>query len=279
MGLIFSNKPSFLIIGAQKAGTTSLQEYLCQHPKIKCAKDKEVGFFSYDMLYERGYKWYSKQFSQLNWPGTLLFEATPEYLFFKDASDRILQFDPLIKLIILLRNPVSRALSSWNMYRQFHQNPVIKRQIIEQYFTNANHDLKVTALNLMNQPEFPDFDTSVTGEIQSLHQCGTQTQFPAYVQRGIYWEQIERYFSRFPHENILIIESDELKASRHSTLNRVLYFLGLPAYDWSKADLSERHTRSYESQMKNETESILKEFFRPHNLKLYSMIGREFKWP
>ncbi|HWI56250.1 MAG TPA: sulfotransferase domain-containing protein, partial [Bacillota bacterium] len=148
-------RPDFLILGAQKAGTSSLEFFLSQHPQIKCARTKEVGFFSRDQLFQSGPGWYARQFPRRNWPGTLLFEATPEYLYYPFAAERIREFDPRMKCLILLRNPVNRAFSAWNMYRQFHSDPQIKAQTIREYLEGTKPEVLRPLLELLDRPQFP----------------------------------------------------------------------------------------------------------------------------
>ena len=85
-------KPDFLIVGAQKSGTTALQSFLNQHPRIKCAERKEVGFFNRDKCYQQGAAWYTRHFPRPSWPGTLLFEATPDFpVRSSDQADRSIE--------------------------------------------------------------------------------------------------------------------------------------------------------------------------------------------
>jgi hypothetical protein len=273
-----NRRPDFLIIGAQKAGTTALQQYLSQHPQMRCAREKEVRFFNRDKFYALGDSWYLRHFPYRLKPGLRLFEASPAYLYFPFVPDRIFRFDPQIKLIGILRNPVDRAFSAWNMYREIHGNPDAKQKIIAQYYVHANADMRSAMMELMNRSEFPDFHTSVTDEIKSLCDGGPRSLLPGYVQRGIYWEQVARYYAQFPKNHFLLVESTELKTDRKAVLNRVLGFLGLPEYDWHRADLGEQNARSYETPVADATRGLLQAFFQPHNRKLYSMIGQEFDW-
>lgn len=119
-------RPRFLIIGAQKAGTTSLFDYLSHHPYLVPSRQKEVCFFSNDELYQKGEAWYHSHFPMPYrvLKGSLAYEATPEYLFYPQCPERIFQYNAGMKLIIILRDPVERAYSAWNMYRRFQKDPV-----------------------------------------------------------------------------------------------------------------------------------------------------------
>jgi hypothetical protein len=255
-----------------------LEFFLAQHPEIKCARKKEVGFFSRDKVYDLGADWYAKQFPHRDRPGVLLFEATPEYLYNPFVAERIFRFNPEMKLIILLRNPVERAFSAWNMFRQFHADPRIKEATIAEYLEGANPESRNPLLELLGRTEFPDFDSCVKEEINLLQAGKPQALEPSLVRRGLYHEQIQRFYRQFPKENILILESTELKTRRAAALNGVLRFLGLPEADWERTDLQDKHVRQYDAPMSDSVRDMLRKFFEPHNAELYSFLGREFDW-
>src|SRR5690242_8679107 len=100
--------PHFLIIGAQRCGTTSLFEYLANHPEIVPPSVKKIHFF--DSEYEKGEAWYRARFPVLE-NGFITGEATPYYLFHPRVPKRVRNWNPNVKLIVLLRNPVDRAYS------------------------------------------------------------------------------------------------------------------------------------------------------------------------
>jgi hypothetical protein len=114
--------PDFLIIGAQKSGTTSLYRYLIQHPSISPAVRKETHFF--DKRYNLGMEWYLSQFPSLNEENrsTLTGEATPRYICHPKSRNRIHKHLPNAKLIAILRNPVDRAFSNYHHWiRKGHE--------------------------------------------------------------------------------------------------------------------------------------------------------------
>ncbi len=271
-------RPDFLILGAQKAGTSSLEFFLSRHPRIKPAKRKEVGFFSRNRVYSRGAAWYARQFPFRRSPGIRLFEATPAYLYYPFVAERIFQFDPRMKLIILLRNPVERAFSAWNMFRQMHADPAIRDSTIKQYLEDANPEAKDPVLELLGRKQFPDFQSCVQEEINALQTDTPLALEPSFVRRGLYCEQVERFHRSFPRESTLILESGELKRHRAETLNRVLSFLGLPQTDWAQASLQDQHVRQYDRPMAEPTRELLHEFFEQPNARLYTVLGRVFDW-
>lgn len=122
----YKSYPDFLIIGAQKAGTTALYHYLIQHPQILPNKTyKEVHFFDKSENYVQGIGRYLKDFpNRLNKGTRLTLDATPEYLFYSQVPRRIIQSLGEVKMIVLLREPASRAYSAWNMYYSFANLPL-----------------------------------------------------------------------------------------------------------------------------------------------------------
>ena len=107
--------PNFLIIGAMKAGTSSLFEYLQQHPQLIPAFRKEIHFFDENEKYNRGLPWYRSHFPlHRKLPkGGMTYEATPRYLYHPEMAKRIYENLPEVKLIALLRNPTDRAISHY----------------------------------------------------------------------------------------------------------------------------------------------------------------------
>ena len=271
-------RPDFLIIGAQKAGTSSLESFLGCHPQINCAVRKEVGFFNRDRVYHRGPRWYARQFPWRRNPRVRLFEATPAYVYYPFVAERIFQFDPRMRLILMLRNPVERAFSAWNMFREMHADPVIRDATIRQYLEEANPEAKEPLLAMLGQERFPDFHSCVTNEIHALQTGAPQALEPGFVRRGLYCEQVERFYQQFPRESILILESGELRSRQAETLNRVVSFLGLRQTDWAQAPLQDKNVRPYDSPMAEHTRTLLQEFFEEPNARLYSALGRSFDW-
>ena len=183
-----------------------------------------------------------------------------------------------MKLIALLRNPVERAYSAWNMFRQIHGDSAIRAGTIEQYINPANLDVRRGMLELLNAARFPDFDVCVRREIAGLQSGAGQAVEPSFVRRGLYAEQLRRFQPLFPRQNLLVLESTELRLRRQETLNRVLTFLGLQEWDWSQAALHDAHVREYGAKMTESSRALLQDFFRAANADLCSLLGRDFAW-
>jgi hypothetical protein len=107
--------PGLIIIGGMKCGTSSLFNYLNQHPQLFGSKYKEVSYFCRDAFYSQGEQWYRAHFPRIeDMPdGSVAFDATPDYLLYPEAPRRISRLLPDVKLIALFRNPTERAISHY----------------------------------------------------------------------------------------------------------------------------------------------------------------------
>lgn len=249
------SKPSFLIIGAQKAGTYGLFYTLKQHSLLSKSTKKEIHYFDND-------NWYSKRGSQneyfMNFPlstqmkkGELLFEATPDYIYNPKSAQRIFQHNPKMKLIIILRNPVERAISAWTMFH--HQ---LKTEEYKNVYDSRNFDEAI-------QEEFANFDSS-----------NFYNDFRAYIKRGIYQWQLENYLKVFPLNQILIINSNHLLSNHEEQMNHILNFLDLPFEYLPQLILNKRVKHCDENFHKTLLE--LECFFKPYNHELNNYIQDAF---
>ena len=266
--------PHFLIVGAQKAGTVSLHRYLAAHPGIVATK-KEIAFFDQDVLFNRGYDWYRSHFpTNKELDGRLTFEATPAYLYYPRVPQRIHAYNPHMKLIVLLRNPAARAISGWNMYRnlRLHQ-PEFLRSLLPEC-DEAAADMFNT---MLASATFPDAHQAMHDEVAGIR-LGTAPLMPGYVQRGIYSEQLERYYQYFDRRQIHIVDSARLKENPRSALQDITRFLGLADHDWQDPELALLHLGQYDTAFPTPTYRMLRDFFRPHNKRLYDLLGRDFGW-
>jgi hypothetical protein len=183
--------PDFIIIGAQKCGTTSLYHYLIQHSQIQSRKRKELHFFT--SYYGNGLKWYQQFFRTKKVCG----ESTPYYLFHPNVAERIALAYPTVKLIVLLREPVERAFS--------HYNHEVSRGF-----------------------EPLSFETAIAIEETRLA-TGQQSawQHYSYVARGKYAEQLGIYRQYFDYSQILLLKSEDFFAHPQATVDLVTEFLEL----------------------------------------------------
>ncbi|MFL5494195.1 MAG: sulfotransferase domain-containing protein [Gemmatimonadales bacterium] len=272
----YCSRPKFLIIGTQKGGTVALRKYLARHPDIVPARKKEIGYFDQDILYRRGDSWYHGHFPLPHRLGRrgVTFEATPEYLYYPKAAQRIFSYDPDLKLIVLLREPIERAFSAWNMFRTLrYEHPDYLRAILPE----CDQMLREAIVQMLSSDPFPEFDEAVRDEINGMVANNSALE-PSYVRRGIYHEQLLRYLRCFAREQILILESARLRRDLANVLPEVVQFLGLPEYTGYRVDQSLFHVGQYEHRMADETRAFLGEFYKPHNEKLWELLGRDFGW-
>jgi hypothetical protein len=274
--LIQPHRPNFLIIGAQKAGTTSLHYYLHQHPLLQGALDKEVSFFSTERNFQLDVNWYHSQFKDVRNPfpnkKTLFFESTPEYIYYKKALERIYNYNKDLKLILILREPVSRAYSAWNMFRDFKSRP---NGIPESLINDKSSQLYE---ELYDSKSFPSFEQAIDNESQKISKNSNCPE-PSFIRRGMYVEQIKFLFSLFDKSQILILDFDELQTNKAKTLNNVLSFLDLENFDWDKNSSHKSYNkRPYTSKIDKITKSNLETFYKPYNEELFKLIHQKFDW-
>jgi hypothetical protein len=208
--------PDFIIIGTQKAATTSLMRYLREHPDVVVERGVgEVHFF--DNHWDRGERYYRSFFPRTSrmerrrartQRTTLTGEKTPYYLMHPLVPQRAATIVPDVKLLAILRDPVDRAAAQHRM----------------------NVDLGVETLDLLDavnaEPERIDaaFARIAAGEDPGV---GGPLQSYSYVARGRYAEQLDRWLQHFAREQLLVIRSEDLGTDPESTYAAVLQHLGL----------------------------------------------------
>lgn len=249
--------PDFLIIGAQKAGTTSLHGYLSEHPKVAPALAKEVHFLDYNFY--RGEGWYRAHFPTYmgKWRGLFRVtgEGSPYYMFYPHAARRAKQLMPHTKLIVLLRNPLERAYSHYH-----HQ---VRLGLEELSFEEA---IEREAERLVGEFEKIILDD----EYYSFNY-----QNYSYLARGMYADQLDRWFKQFPRSQFLILESMDFYNNTAQAFQQVTDFLQLPR--WQRSSYPTTNQGNYDP-MHPETRAYLADFFEPHNARLYELLNSNFEW-
>lgn len=253
--------PDFLIIGAQRSGTTYLYNNLSRHPCIMPALTKEVHFF--DVRFERAMDFYRaffplhlwKDIQQMRHQPLLTGEASPYYIFHPHVPGRIAKTLPQVKLVALLRNPVDRA------YSHYH------------------HERRKGVETLSFEDAIEHEAARLAGEEQRL-QCDERYtsynhQHYSYLARGIFVDQLVRWLHVFPQEQLLIVQSEQLYAKPAAVLGQVLEYLGLPA--WQPKAFYRPNSPGYPT-MNSQTREHLAAYFRPHNHQLYDYLGTRFGW-
>jgi len=238
--------PKILIIGAQKSGTRAFQMLLSQHPQI-LNRTGEIHFF--DLHFEKGVDWYKEQFPQNNCPDLIKVDKSPYYLFHPLAAKRAYEVLPNAKLIVLLRNPIDRA------YSQHQMNMRNKKTTIS--FLDALK--KENELNLKDPSSF----------------ALTETRIFSYLSRSIYVEQLKRWLTYYPLEQMLIISFDDLMHNPNKVMQEALQFLNLPEYDTFNFQVGE--IQKY-PPMDKALRQKLSDYFLPYNQELELLLGRQFNW-
>ena len=191
--------PDFLCLGTQKGGTTTLHRLLGQHPEVYLPACKEVHFF--DQNYSAGEDWYREHFQGAQ-PAQRCGDITPFYLFHPDVPGRIHQHLPNARLIVLLRDPVERAIS-----QVFHAQRL------------GFEPLPVDEALAAEQGRL------ATGDPYSF-------QKHSYLSRSRYLEQLDRYEALFPGEQLLILRSEDLFSTPERIWQQLLSFIQLNPIDW-----------------------------------------------
>jgi hypothetical protein len=244
--------PDFLILGAQKAGTTALYAYIRWHPGITGPSWKEVSFF--DRHYERGDSWYRGHFP-IRAGDRLIGEASPGYLFHPLAPERIKSTVPDARLIVLLRDPVDRALSHYHHEVALGREPLSFEDAIEAEAERTRGEEE----RMVHDPRY--FSQA----------CWDYT----YLARGRYAEQLERWLGVFPREQLLVLPSEELAAEPSKTYAGVLGFLGAQPHELGS--YPPLYKQEY-GEMRADTRRRLAEHFAEPNRRLNELLGRDFGW-
>lgn len=236
-------KVDFVICGTQKGGTSALDSYLREHPEICMANIKEVHFFDNENNFQcdkTDFSRYHSAFDPKPWH-KLVGETTPIYMYWFDAPRRIWQYNPDMKLIVILRNPIERAYSHWNMER------------------SRNSD----ALS---------FWEAIQCESQRCREAlPYQHRVFSYVDRGFYIEQLRRLWAYFTKAQVLILRNEDLRVRPQVTLQKVCDFLGVsPFHEINAKDV---HSRPYLYPIRDSEKEHLRSIFEYEIRGLERLLG------
>jgi hypothetical protein len=259
--------PDFLVIGAKKGGTTSVANWLVQHPQVmpmfpRVQRRKSPHYF--DINYWRGPDWYLSHFPTRTARAThrrragagIAGESSPYYLFHPAAAARIRETAPDTRLIAVLREPVSRA------YSNYWDRVVVGTEDLPTFEEAIEAEVARTATvteEWLADPSHYSFD-------HDHH---------SYLARGHYAEQLRRYLEVFPREQLLVLPLEALKVDAAAAFRRIEDHLRI---DHRTVDLTPRNTRGGNPPIDPETRERLAEYYAPHNRALADLLGQDFGW-
>jgi len=249
--------PDFVVIGAQKAGTSSLYGQLAAHPCVVPAIRKEVHFFDRPPAPLSHYRaWFPPRATldavAARTGPAITGEATPFYMVHPFVPERLRTAVPEVRLIAVLRDPVARAVSGYHHAVRMGDED----RPIEVALDPANAEAAPAAAGAAW------YDSA---------QCPVRRR--GYLVRGRYAEQLDRWLAHFPREQLLVLDSDALRGGRVPAT--VLEFLRLP--DAGPPAVEDRNVGAY-PPAPPVVEATLREYFRPHNARLTSLLGIELPW-
>ncbi|HET9419304.1 MAG TPA: sulfotransferase domain-containing protein [Chthoniobacterales bacterium] len=241
----------FIIAGAQKAGTSALADFLETHPRIQMPHKDELHrtvqparhFFDDEERFAKREVDYSplQRGCVRKRPSNLLGSCTPIYIYWKTALERIRNYSERVKLIILLRDPSSRAFSHWNMQR----------------------DRNLESL---------DFLDAVRAEKQRAEEVRPfQLRKYSYVDRGFYGDQMERVFRVFRREQVQVIKFEDFRRNPRRTLDETCRFLGIELL--CKIDNRENNSTPYARKMTRSERQTLVDLYRADIERLEELLG------
>jgi hypothetical protein len=234
----------FVIAGTQKGGTTTLDLYMRENAGVAmAARRKEVHFFDNEAHFSvpnPGYAAYHANFAP-RMAGQLLGETTPIYMYWEPAAARMAKYNPALKIIVVLRNPILRAYSHWNMarLRQWEKLPFLEAVKAEPERARAAQPLQMKRFS--------------------------------YVDRGFYTRQLQRLWRRFPVAQTLVLRTEALQAKPDTTLARVAEFLHIAPFAHIRPKVA--HVLPYEGPISADAWSYLADLYMEDIRELEGMLG------
>jgi Sulfotransferase domain len=235
--------PDFVIIGAQRAGTTSLYQHLLRHPQVHPPLRKEVQFLS--VHWDRGLPWYHRHFPVARGAEQRTCEASPYYLFHPAAPVRAAAALPDARFIALLREPSARALSH--------------------YAHNRANGVEPLSLDDALAAERDRLDADRDGSARRLY---------SYVARGLYAEQVSRWRDAVG-DRLLVLLSDDLFRDPRQTFDRVQAFVGLDQWEPADFQVHSPHRMIDAPPISASLRRRLQEQFAAPNRALAAVLGRD----
>jgi hypothetical protein len=255
----------FVIVGAPKCGTTSLFTYLASHPLVMRSSVKEVHFVDRERNFARGERWYRAWFpsvSALEKVGrdhgverAICGEATPNYLAHPGAAARLHTVVPDARLIVMMREPGSRAFRQFRWSKRWNSEPLEFLGALQ-----AEPERLPTGFEMMRSRETREWFTTAS-----------------YATRGRYAEQLAPWLEVYPRDQILLLRSEDLFADPAATYRRTCEFLGLP--DLGTPDFPVTNVGIGMSEIDPEASEWLDGYFAEPNRRLAELTDGAITWP
>jgi Sulfotransferase domain len=253
--------PSLFLLGAAKSATTSLHFWLNAHPDVFMSRPKEPFFFEAE--YDRGAEFYFRKYFS-GWGGQrIVGESRHRNLYLPFVPRRIHRFNPAAKLLVVLRNPVGRAISHWWHYRSRQMEPLSLSEALcaDLERIKAGHKFE-------SEADATRYSKLIYKDLRSPHRT--------YLDSGYYAEQIERYVDLFGIDRLHVVFFEELIAGQHTVMNGIFRFLGVDPprqhlVNYSPENVS--HRGAWE-RLDITTEDWLREHYEVHNRRLERLLGR-----
>ena len=236
--------PDALVIGGMRCGSSSLYQWLREHPDVYRTLFKELHFF--DFNFHRGTNWY-RAFYPVRTSDVLTFDATPSYMAYPSAAWRAREVVPHARLIVLLRNPTERA---WSHYRFRRSKGYESRTFAE-----------VIASELGS------------GKKMNIDSVTTAAGLPL-VAGGLYADQLRPWFELFGRKNIMVLDSDRMFGDPSATWREVQSFLGLTPVQIAFV----RANASPPGILEPELFTLLDDYYSKPNRDLTELTGQVFRW-
>ena len=257
--------PDFIIVGAEKSGTTSLYQYMRSHPQFMPPVEKEIDFF--DLEYSCGLDWYLSHFPpasgeiiqppnrpkvDLDKTHWITGETSANYLYSDVAPARIYEHFPYIKIVAILRDPVNRTVSRYNM---MVRNGAEKRSF------SAAIAAEIAAIQQATAGD--DIDWRV------LNRC-------RHIGNSLYYYHLKRWLACFPREQMLVLRSEDLFNNPQQTMQQFYTLLGLNSS--GSPQQYPRHNAGDYRPVDTDIRRQLTDFFAPHTQKLETLLNQSFHW-
>jgi Sulfotransferase domain len=247
--------PDFVIVGAQRAGTTALYQALTEHPSIAGATTKEVHYV--DLQFDKGIGWYRGHFPterrmrmlRDRTGAAVTGEASPYYLFHPLAASRLAAIVPDVRVIVMLRDPVARAVSHYH-----HEISLgFEHRSLTEALEQEPSVIERESHRIVRNPSYQSFEH----------------QHHSFFSRGLYAAQLERWQAHVPANQLLVVQSERLFGDPADQLDRILEFLDVAPQRRDRLPIV--HARSYPPTPPEIVET-LRARYAPHDARLAAMV-------